>query len=102
MYSVYVYILVMAVVTYLIRMIPLALLKKEITNTWVKSFLYYVPYVTLAVMTFPAILEATQSVWSAAAALAAGIALAWCGAGLFQVSVLSCVVVFVLERFLVG
>ena len=61
MYSVYVYILVMAVVTYLIRMIPLALLKKEITNTWVKSFLYYVPYVTLAVMSYPAILEPTGS-----------------------------------------
>ena len=60
MHSAFGYIAVMAVVTYLIRMIPLVLLKKEITNTWVKSFLYYVPYVTLAVMTFPAILEAIQ------------------------------------------
>ena len=52
MSNVFGYIAVMALVTYLIRMVPLVLLKKEITNTWVKSFLYYVPYVTLAVMTF--------------------------------------------------
>lgn len=100
MYSVYVYILVMAVVTYLIRMIPLALLKKEITNTWVKSFLYYVPYVTLAVMTFPAIVNATQSPVAGAMALVVGIAAAWFGASLFQVSVACCAVVFVLEFFL--
>ena len=49
---------------------------------------------------FPAILDATESTWSAAAALLAGIGLAWWGAGLFQVSVLSCAVVFLLERFL--
>lgn len=101
-YNTYLYILTMTCSVYLIRALPLTLIRGEIKNVTVRSFLFYVPYVTLAVMTFPAILEATQSVWSAAAALAAGIALAWCGAGLFQVSVLSCVVVFVLERFLVG
>ena len=69
-------------------------------NKFIKSFLYYVPYVTLAVMTFPAILDATGSMWSGLAALVAGIVLAWCGAKLFQVAVCSCLVVFVLEFIL--
>ena len=94
MYSVYVYILVMAVVTYLIRMIPLALLKKEITNTWVKSFLYYVPYVTLAVMTFPAILEATGSLISGAAAFAVAVFMAYRGQSLIKVAAAACAAVF--------
>ena len=60
-HNVYLYILVMAGVTYLIRLLPLTLIKKEIKNVYIKSFLYYVPYVTLSVMTFPAILHATAS-----------------------------------------
>ncbi len=55
----------MSGVTYLIRLLPLTLIQKEIKNPVIRSFLYYVPYVTLAVMTFPAILTATKSVWSA-------------------------------------
>ena len=78
-HNVYLYILVMAGVTYLIRLLPLTLIKKEIKNVYVKSFLYYVPYVTLSVMTFPAILHATASVWSGAAALAVAVLLAWKG-----------------------
>ena len=54
----------MAAVTLLIRVLPLTLIRKKITNVTLRSFLYYVPYVTLAVMTFPAILEATGSIWS--------------------------------------
>ena len=99
-HNIYIYILVMAGVTYLIRMLPLALSRKEITSPFIKSFLYYVPYVTLAVMTFPAIMEATNSPLAGLAALIVGIILAWCGRSLFQVAVLSCVVVFVLELFL--
>ena len=68
--DVYLYILVMAGVTYLIRVIPLALTKKEITNPFIKSFLFYVPYACLAAMTFPAILYATSSVISAAVGFA--------------------------------
>jgi len=60
-----------------------------------------VPYITLAVMTFPAIVEATQSPLAGVAALAVGIVLAWCGAGLFPVAVSCCAVVFLLELFLV-
>ena len=99
-HNVYIYILVMAGVTYLIRVLPLTLIRKEIKNQTIRSFLYYVPYVTLAVMTFPAILDATGSTWSGLAALIVGIILAWFGRSLFQVAVLSCAVVFILELFL--
>ena len=100
-HNIYLYILVMAAVTYTIRMLPLVLIRREITNRFIRSFLFYVPYVTLAVMTFPAILSETGSVWSAWAALLTGIVLAWKGKSLLQVSVCSCLVVFVLELFLI-
>ena len=96
----YIYIAVMALVSYAIRILPLTLIRKPIKNRFIQSFLYYVPYVTLAVMTFPAIMEATNSPLAGLAALIVGIILAWCGRSLFQVAVLSCVVVFVLELFL--
>lgn len=96
----YIYIAVMALVSYTIRILPLTLIRKPIQNRFIQSFLYYVPYVTLAVMTFPAIVNATQSPVAGAMALVVGIAAAWFGAGLFQVSVACCAVVFVLELFL--
>ena len=96
-HNVYLYILVMAGVTYLIRLLPLTLIRIEIKNTYIRSFLYYVPYVTLSVMTFPAILYATKSVWSGAAALAAAVFFAYRGKSLFQVSIAACAVVFLLE-----
>ena len=95
----YIYIAVMAVVSYAIRVLPLTLIRKPIKNHFIQSFLYYVPYVTLAVMTFPAIIQATQSPLAGAAALAAGIIAAWCGAGLFPVATICCVLVFVIELF---
>ena len=98
--NVYIYILGMWAISYLIRVLPLTLIRREITNRTIRSFLFYVPYVTLAVMTFPAILSATQSPISAALALIAGLAMAWYGMSLFQVSVLCCVVVFVAELFI--
>lgn len=96
----YIYIAIMALVSYAIRVLPLTLIRKPIKNQFIQSFLYYVPYVTLAVMTFPAITEATQSPVSGAIALAVGIVAAWMGASLFQVSVSCCVVVFFIELFL--
>ncbi len=99
-HNVYVYILIMAAVTYAIRALPLTLIRKPIRNRFLRSFLFYVPYVTLAVMTFPDILGVTNSVWSGVLALIAGIALAWSGRSLFVVAVLSCAVVFVSEWFL--
>lgn len=94
------YIIVMFAVSYTIRILPLTLIRKPIKNQFIQSFLYYVPYVTLAVMTFPAIVNATQSPVAGAVALVVGIAAAWFGASLFQVSVACCAVVFVLEFFL--
>lgn len=99
-HNIYIYILVMAVVTYLIRVLPLTLIRKEIKNSFIRSFLYYVPYVTLAVMTFPAILDATGSTLSALAAFLVAMLIAWFGGSLFQVAVIACLVVFVLELFL--
>ncbi len=100
-HNIYIYIAIMAGVTYAIRVLPLTLIRKQIKNKFLKSFLYYVPYVTLAVMTFPAIMEATQSPLAGIAALVIGIIAAWLGAGLFPVSVLCCLVVFILELFLI-
>jgi len=99
-HSIWVYIAVMAVVTYLIRVLPLTLIRRDVSNVFLRSFLYYVPYVTLSVMTFPAILNDTGTPWSGLAALIAGIALAWKGFSLFTVSVAACGIVFLLELFL--
>ncbi len=98
-HNVFIYIACMAGITYLIRVLPLTLIRKEIKNKTVRSFLYYVPYVTLAVMTFPAILSATQSPIAAVIALVAAIVLAYFGRGLFFVAVSACVIVFVVELF---
>ena len=86
-------------VSYLIRVLPLTLIRKPIKNRFIRSFLYYVPYVTLAVMTFPAIVQATQSPIAGIIALVIGIILSFFGAGLFPVACVSCGVVFVSELF---
>ena len=99
--NIYLYIIIMATVTYAIRVIPLAFIRKEIKNTFIRSFLYYVPYVTLAVMTFPAISKDTQSPTAGALALVIGIATAWRGLSLFHVACCCCAVVFVAELMLV-
>lgn len=96
-HNTYLYILIMVLVTYAIRVVPLTLIRKQIKNQFIQSFLYYVPYITLAVMTFPAIVDATASPIAGAAALVVGIILAWCGAGLFPVAASCCIVVFLLE-----
>lgn len=98
--NVYLYILVMAGVTYLIRMLPLTLIRSEINSIFLRSFLYYVPYVALAVMTFPAILYATGSLWSGAAGFAVAIVLAYRGGSLFKVAILACLTVFFIEMIL--
>lgn len=95
-----VYILVASAVTLAIKILPLTLIRGEIKNVTIRSFLHYVPYVTLAVMTFPAITYATQSKISGALALIAGIVAAWFGASLFKVALLCCSVVFVTEFFI--
>ena len=95
--NIIIYIAVMAVVTYLIRMLPLALLRRKIQSRFFRSFLYYVPYVTLSVMTFPAILYSTGSVWSAWAGFIAALVAAIISGSLPTVALLSCVTVFIAE-----
>lgn len=99
-HNIYLYIFVMAAVTYLIRMLPLALSKKEITNRYIKSFLYYVPYACLAAMTFPAILYSTASFCSALAGLITAIVAAYRGKSLLIVAFVACITVFLVERIL--
>lgn len=99
-HNIYVYILVMAGVTYLIRMLPLALSKKEITSPFLKSFLFYVPYACLAAMTFPAILFSTASVISATVGFAVALLAAYKEKSLLTVALLACAAVFITERIL--
>ena len=96
----YIYLLVAAGVTYLIRALPMTLIRRNITNKYIRSFLHYVPYVTLAVMTFPAIIYATDSIWSGIAALVVGILVAWISGNLFMVALSACAVVFIVEMLI--
>lgn len=98
MHNVYLYILVMALTTYLIRVLPLAFTKKEITSPFIRSFLYYVPYACLAAMTFPAILSSTASVISAAVGFGAALLAAYKEKSLLTVAMFACAAVFVTER----
>lgn len=100
-HSITIYILIMAGVSYAIRALPITLLQKQIESPFIQSFLYYVPYVTLAVMTFPAIIEVTQTPIAGAVALVVGIAAAWMGAGLFKVAVACFAVVLISEFILI-
>ena len=97
MRNMYLYIAVVALVTYAIRVLPLTLIQKEIKNKFIRSFLYYVPYVTLAAMTFPAIVTATDSIWSGVAALVVGVLVAWFSGNLFLVAISACSVVCLVE-----
>ena len=96
----YLYIAVMAATTYAIRVLPLTLIRKPIRSTFLRSFLYYVPYVTLSVMTFPAILQDTASVFSGAAALVVAVVLAYFDQSLIVVALCSSAAVFIVERMM--
>ncbi len=86
--------LIMILVIYCVRMVPMILLRRNITNPWIRSFLHYVPYVTLAVMTFPAIVLATENPVSGWAALVVGIIVAWVKGDLFITAICCCLTVF--------
>ena len=101
MTNIYFYILVMSAVTYSIRLLPLTILRKPIKNVFLQSFLHYVPYVTLAMMTFPAILEVTQIPLAGLLALITGSLTAWYRGNLFQVAIVCCVTVLVIEAFFI-
>ncbi|MCR5249340.1 MAG: AzlD domain-containing protein [Lachnospiraceae bacterium] len=96
----WIYIAIMALVTYLIRMLPLTLLRKEIKNKTLRSFLYYVPYVTLTVMTIPAIFTATGDIRTGIAGFLCAFLLAWKKQSLPVVAFVSCVVVFLTDILL--
>ena len=87
------YLAVMAGVTYLIRMLPLTVFRKEIKSTFVKSFLRYVPYAVLGAMTFPDVLYSTGSLWTALAGLAVAVVMAWRGRSLLTVAIGACAAV---------
>ena len=93
--QIWVAILIAAGVSLLVRALPLTLIRRPIKTRFIRSFLYYVPYVTLAVMTFPAMIDAAVTPGAGIAALAAGVIAAGAGAGLFPVAVLCCAVEYV-------
>lgn len=99
-HNVYASLLVMFLTIYAVRAIPLTLLRKEIKSPFIRSFLYYVPYVSLSVMTFPAILSATADFKSGMAGFVAAAVLAWVDGNLFRVSIGACMVVYLVELFL--
>lgn len=98
--SIYIYILTMAVTTYLIRMLPLTVFRKPIKSRFLKSFLHYVPYACLTAMTFPAILTSTATILSGAAALIVAVILAYRGKSLLTVSLAASAAVMVVEFLL--
>lgn len=87
------YLAVMAIVTYLIRMLPLTVFRREIKSVFIRSFLHYVPYAVLAAMTIPAVLESTGDVRTAAAGLVVALVMAWRGHGLLTVALAACAAV---------
>ena len=95
--NVYLYILSMAAVTYLIRVLPLTLIRREITNRTIRSFLYYVPYAVLSAMTFPAIFSSTGSEVSAVVGCVVAIVLAYMKRGLLTVAVGAAGAVFLVQ-----
>ncbi|MBQ0103348.1 MAG: AzlD domain-containing protein [Prevotellaceae bacterium] len=99
MNSTAIYIIVTALTANLIRILPPLFIRGQIKSRFLRSFLYYIPYVTLAIMTFPAITQATESPLPGLLALVTGIIAAWRGLGLFPVSVICCIVVFLCEWF---
>jgi len=99
-HDLYLYLPAAAVSIYLLRLLPITLLQKPIKSVFIRSFLYYIPYVTLSIMVFPAILGATQSIYSGLAALVVGAVVAYVDGNLFKVAAASCIAVFLVELLL--
>lgn len=99
-HSVTIYILIMAVVSLIIRALPVTLMRKQIKSQFIRSFLYYVPYVTLSVMTFPAIIEATRVPLAGILALIVGVLVAWFRKNLFETAISCCMIVLIVEFFM--
>ena len=99
-HNMFLYIAVMAASIYAIRALPLTLIRRPIRSRFLRSFLYYVPYVTLSVMTFPAIVESTLSPYAGLAALLIGLVAAWRRLGLFPVACICCAVAYLIDAWL--
>lgn len=99
-YNIYIYILVMAVVTYLIRALPLTVFKKKIKNKYILSFLHYVPYTCLSAMILPAIFYSTSSIISAVAGFSVAVILGYFKKGLVTVAVSASIAVFAVEMIM--
>ena len=93
--SIWIYIIVMGVVSFIIRVTPLTLIRRQIKNRFIRSLLYYLPYATLAVMTFPAILSISENPFCGAAAFVAALLAAWFTKNLFLSAVIACVAALV-------
>ena len=100
MTNIYLALTVMALTVYVIRVSPLLFLRKPIKNRWFRSFLSYVPYVTLSVMTFPAILTVTENPLCGLFALIVGVLISWFFGDLFAVSIACCITVFAAQFLL--
>ena len=98
--NIYIYIAVMTITVFLVRVLPLTIIRRPITNRFIRDFLYYVPYVTLSVMTFPAIIKATDNPISGIVALILGMIGAYRELGLFKVTLICCISVLLLEMFI--
>ena len=96
-HNIIIYILLAIVATNLIRVLPMTLIKGQIRNRFLRSFLYYMPYVTLAVMTFPDMIQTTMTPASGIVSLIAGVIAAWYGMGLFPVAAICCVIVYLMD-----
>lgn len=99
-HNLYIYIIIIALVSLVIRALPVTLMRKQIKSPFIKSFLYYVPYVTLSVMTFPAIIEATRVPLAGICALIVGILVAYFRKNLFETAISCCLVVLIIEFIL--
>jgi len=100
MKSNFIYISLMAITVFLIRVLPLTIIRRQIKSNFIRSFLYYVPYVTLSVMTFPAIIDATANPVAGLISLILGLIAAYKDFGLFKVTVICCLSVLLIEFFL--
>ena len=99
-HSIIICILLAIITTNLIRVVPMLLIKGQINNRFLRSFLYYVPYVTLAVMTFPSMIQTTISPLSGSVALVVGIIVAWRRMGLFPVAAICCAIVYLMDSLI--
>jgi branched-subunit amino acid transport protein len=100
-HSIVICILLAIITTNLIRVVPILLIKGPINNRFLRSFLYYVPYVTLAVMTFPSMIQTTMSPLSGTVALIVGIIAAWRRMGLFPVAAICCAIVYLMDTLII-